>query len=159
MTHNDFRDLRYEYSLRVALQRLCGLGACFSSSRIEADVWVFCEDDRFDLRNSREHGWAQSDPHLNLPEFEPESADILILPGGVSWTKGEVPEVSKAAQTMVALSRPVAAICAATLALAYAGLLDEHSHTSNGRGFIGNTFPSIAAKGYTKHLHQSAIDL
>jgi putative intracellular protease/amidase len=80
-------------------------------------------------------------PDLTLPEFEPESADILILPGGDSWTKGEVPEVSKAAQTMVALSRPVAAICAATLALAHAGLLDVHSHTSNGKAFIGKYVP------------------
>lgn len=80
-------------------------------------------------------------PDLILPEFEPESADILILPGGDSWTEGEVPEVSKAAQTMISLGRPVAAICAATLALAYAGLLDEHSHTSNGKNFIGKYVP------------------
>jgi putative intracellular protease/amidase len=80
-------------------------------------------------------------PDLTLPEFEPESADILILPGGDCWTKGEVLEVSKATQTMVALSRPVAAICAATLALAHAGLLDEHSHTSNGKTFIGKYVP------------------
>jgi putative intracellular protease/amidase len=80
-------------------------------------------------------------PDLTLPEFDPESTDILILPGGDSWTKGEVPEVSKAAQTVVALGRPVAAICAATLALAYAGLLDEHLHTSNGKAFIGQYVP------------------
>lgn len=76
-------------------------------------------------------------PDLTLSEFEPESADILILPGGDSWTGGEVPEVSKAARMMVALKRPVAAICAATLALAHAGLLDKHLHTSNGKDFIG----------------------
>jgi putative intracellular protease/amidase len=52
-----------------------------------------------------------------------------------------VSEVSNAAQTMVALSRHVAAICAATLALAYAGLLDELSHTSNGKVFIGKYVP------------------
>jgi putative intracellular protease/amidase len=80
-------------------------------------------------------------PDLTLSEFEPESADILILPGGESWTEREVPEISKAAQIMVSLSRPVAAICAATLALAYAGLLDEHSHTSNGATFIGKYVP------------------
>ena len=80
-------------------------------------------------------------PDLTLSEFEPESADILILPGGDSWTSGEVPEVSKAARTMVALNRPVAAICAATLALAHAGLLDEHLHTSNGKAFIGKYVP------------------
>ena len=50
-------------------------------------------------------------------------------------------EVSKAARTMVALSRPIAAICAATLALAYAGLLNEHLHTSNGKAFTGKYIP------------------
>jgi putative intracellular protease/amidase len=80
-------------------------------------------------------------PDITLPEFEPESADILILPGGDCWTKGEVLDVSKATQTMVWLSRPVAAICAATLALAHAGLLNEHSHTSNGKTFIGKYVP------------------
>lgn len=85
-------------------------------------------------------------PDLTLSEFEPESADILILPGGDSWTRGEVIEVSKAARTMVALNRPVAAICAATLALAYAGLLDEHLHTSNGKAFIGKYVPGYRGK-------------
>jgi putative intracellular protease/amidase len=50
---------------------------------------------------------------------------------------GEVPEVSNAARAMIALSRPVAAICAATLALAHCGLLDDRLHTSNGKDFIG----------------------
>jgi len=46
-------------------------------------------------------------PDLTLSEFEPESADILILPGGDSWTSGEVPEVSKAARTIFASSSSV----------------------------------------------------
>ena len=80
-------------------------------------------------------------PDLTLADFQPISADILILPGGDFWTKGEATEVSKTVQAMVALSRPVAAICAATLALAYAGLLDERSHTSNGITFIEKYVP------------------
>ena len=50
---------------------------------------------------------------LVLSEFVPESASILILPGGEAWTEGEVAEVSQAVRAVVALSRPVAAICAA----------------------------------------------
>ena len=75
-------------------------------------------------------------PDLSLAQFEAESAAILILPGGDFWTKAEIPEVSKALRSMIQLSRPVAAICAATLALAHCGLLDERLHTSNGRNFI-----------------------
>jgi putative intracellular protease/amidase len=76
-------------------------------------------------------------PDLPLSALVPESADILILPGGESWTDGEVPQVSEVVRAMVTLSRPVAAICAATLALAHGELLDNRLHTSNGKKFIG----------------------
>jgi putative intracellular protease/amidase len=76
-------------------------------------------------------------PDTALSEFLPESAAILILPGGDFWTTGEIPAISKAVQSMAALGRPVAAICGATLALAHCGLLDDHLHTSNGKDFIG----------------------
>jgi len=76
-------------------------------------------------------------PDLPLSSFVPKSADVLILPGGESWTNGEVPQVSEVVRAMVTLSRPVAAICAATLALAHGGLLDDRLHTSNGKNFIG----------------------
>ncbi len=75
-------------------------------------------------------------PDIALSDFVPGSAAILILPGGDAWMQGEVVAVSEAVNAMVAVGRPVAAICAATLALAHAGLLDEREHTSNGRGFI-----------------------
>jgi putative intracellular protease/amidase len=76
-------------------------------------------------------------PDLALSAFVPESADTLILPGGESWTTGEVPEVSGAVRAVASFGRPVAAICAATLALAHCGLLNDHLHTSNGKKFIG----------------------
>ena len=82
-------------------------------------------------------------PDLSLGEFVPASAAILILPGGDSWTQGEVPAVSRAVRAVIAENRPVAAICAATLALAHCGLLDDRLHTSNGREFIGQL-----VKGY-----------
>ena len=47
-----------------------------------------------------------------------------------------MPEVSHAVRAVVRLGRPVAAICAATLALAHAGLLNDRLHTSNGAAFI-----------------------
>jgi putative intracellular protease/amidase len=81
-------------------------------------------------------GGLKVTPDFALAEFVAESAAILILPGGDFWMKGEVAEVSEAVRAMIALKRPVAAICAATLALAHAGLLDDRPHTSNGKGFI-----------------------
>jgi putative intracellular protease/amidase len=86
-------------------------------------------------------GGLQVATDLPLSEFIPESASILVLPGGDAWTEDEVVEVSRAIHTMIALVRPVAAICAATLALAHAGLLDSRLHTSNGKGFIEKHVP------------------
>ncbi len=83
-------------------------------------------------------------PDAAVADFEPASADILILPGGESWMAGERLEITAAVRAMASAGRPVAAICAATLALAHAGLLDDRLHTSNGAGFIEKYVP-----GYT----------
>ena len=89
---------------------------------------------------------------LTLSEFVPGSASILILPGGDVWTQGELQEVSHAVRAVVALGRPVAAICAATLALAHAGLLDDRLHTSNGAGFIEKHVPEYQGQNMYRPL-------
>jgi len=58
-----------------------------------------------------------------------------------SWTNGELPHVSEAVRPTVAPRRPVVAICAVTLALAYGGLLDDRVHTSNGNNFLPKNVP------------------
>ncbi len=85
-------------------------------------------------------------PDIAISDFAPESAAILILPGGDDWMKGEIAEVSEAVNAMIAANQPVAAICAATLALAHAGLLDYRQHTSNGRGFIEEYVPEYRGR-------------
>jgi putative intracellular protease/amidase len=85
-------------------------------------------------------------PDIALSEFTPESAAILILPGGEAWMKEEVDAVSETVIAMIAADRPVAAICAATLALAHAGLLDSRLHTSNGSGFIEKYVPKYCGQ-------------
>jgi putative intracellular protease/amidase len=80
-------------------------------------------------------------PESDLKEIRPELADILILPGGDAWMGGEIPEITQLIDAVHHAARPVAAICAATLSLAHAGLLNEHRHTSNGNGFIAKYVP------------------
>jgi putative intracellular protease/amidase len=77
-------------------------------------------------------------PDLPLGEVPWELVDLLILPGGDAWIAGEVGEITGAIRAVHQAGHPVAAICAATLALAHAGLLDDHRHTSNGDGFIAH---------------------
>jgi putative intracellular protease/amidase len=61
---------------------------------------------------------------------------MLILPGGQSWERGGNLEAVRLVLQFVAAGVPVAAICAATLALARAGLLNDRQHTSNAREYL-----------------------
>ena len=65
-------------------------------------------------------------PDLPVSEAEPDLANVLILPGGDAWMRGEIGQVTDFIKAVTDARRPVAAICAATLSLAYAGLLNDH---------------------------------
>jgi len=80
-------------------------------------------------------------PDLPIAEAQLGLTNILILPGGDAWMRGEIKEVTKFIRAFADAGNPVAAICAATLSLAHAGLLDHHRHTSNGEGFIAKYVP------------------
>ncbi|HEV2388203.1 MAG TPA: DJ-1/PfpI family protein [Candidatus Acidoferrales bacterium] len=91
-------------------------------------------------------------PSAEVSEVRADAVDILILPGGEAWMRGEIPAVTALVRSVTGAGRPVAAICAATLALAHAGLLDERRHTSNGEEFISRYAP--AYRGH--RLYQKA---
>ncbi|MGA7257775.1 MAG: DJ-1/PfpI family protein [Terracidiphilus sp.] len=80
-------------------------------------------------------------PETTLRETEPANSALLMLPGGQAWEQGGNGEAVDAARQFLAAGVPVAAICAATLALARAGLLDDRRHTSNAAAYL-------AASGY-----------
>lgn len=75
-------------------------------------------------------------PQYALSDLAPVDADLWLLPGSERWQAGEIPGLSALLQQRIAAARPVAAICGATLALAYAGLLDSRPHTSNSEAFL-----------------------
>ncbi len=80
-------------------------------------------------------------PDMTLAEFDAADAAILILPGGDAWMAGERPEITALVRATASAGRPVAGICAATVALAHAGLLDDRAHTSNGADFLPRFAP------------------
>lgn len=94
-------------------------------------------------------------PDLLVSEVRLDSVAIVILPGGDAWMQGEIKEVTGFIKAVSAKDRPVAAICAATLSLAHAGLLDNHRHTSNGYGFIPKYVP--AYKGHKLYEKVRAV--
>jgi putative intracellular protease/amidase len=80
-------------------------------------------------------------PDLSISAAQLDLTNVLILPGGEAWMRGEIEELTSFVRAFPDAGKPVAAICAATLSLARAGLLDDHRHTSNGEGFISKYVP------------------
>jgi putative intracellular protease/amidase len=81
-------------------------------------------------------GGVRVQPEVVLAGVSPGASAMLILPGGQSWESGSNTEAVDKARDFVAAGVPVAAICAATLALARAGLLDDREHTSNAPEYL-----------------------
>jgi putative intracellular protease/amidase len=75
-------------------------------------------------------------PDMTLSALSPTQSGMLILPGGTTWEDGRHGEVLAAARQFLEAGVPVAAICAATAALAQAGILDSRRHTSNAREYL-----------------------
>lgn len=78
-------------------------------------------------------------PDMSLDALQPADSAMLILPGGMTWDKGEHGDAAQKAAAFVEAGVPVAGICGATFALAKAGLLDTRRHTSNARGYLKAT--------------------
>lgn len=72
----------------------------------------------------------------------------LAAIGGDLW-EGEYPRADLEALvlSLVSAGAPVAAICGATLALVWAGLLDDRRHTSNMPGYIGKHVTEYRGSG------------
>jgi putative intracellular protease/amidase len=76
-------------------------------------------------------------PDFELAELDPEMIRILILPGGDRWETEPLEEGLATLLRRLAKSRiPIAAICAATTAVARAGILKGQKHTSNGLAYL-----------------------
>jgi putative intracellular protease/amidase len=78
-------------------------------------------------------------PEQTLDSLQPSDSAMLILPGGMAWEEGGNVEAAEKAKTFLAAGVPVAAICAATAALARVGLLDTRRHTSNSFDYVRAT--------------------
>ena len=87
----------------------------------------------------RTMGGLQIIPNLSLDGVELSNAEMLILPGGVSWDEGGNQEITPLAKKCKENQIKVAAICGATLGLAKIGLLDSIQHTSNSKEYLLNS--------------------
>jgi putative intracellular protease/amidase len=108
----------------------------------------------YDPRPITSMGGLHVQPDGVLEDITPATTDLLILPGGDAWT--DAYPASRLEDLLTALSAgrvTIAAICAATVAVARAGLLHGRRHTSNGATFLGRYAPGYeTAELYTDAL-------
>lgn len=76
-------------------------------------------------------GGLEINPHTSLEEIRAMDIDLLLLPGGEAWERGENLEIIPVVRQVIENKKKIAAICAATTLLGNLGLLDTIPHTSN----------------------------
>ena|ERR1700683_874976 len=84
-------------------------------------------------------------PSITVADVVPSDVAVFILPGGGRWESS--PVESKLEQLLNGLDSqgtPIAAICAATVAIARLGLLRGRRHTSNGLEYLRSNVPGYA---------------
>ncbi|WP_270641998.1 type 1 glutamine amidotransferase family protein [Paraclostridium sordellii] len=89
-------------------------------------------------------------PDISIEECNIESKDVLILPGGDTWTSSIHEIILEKAKEALIQGSIVAAICGATLGLAKKGILDFRNHTSNDLEFIKMVIPNYLGEKYYK---------
>lgn len=98
-------------------------------------------------------GGLQIKPTESLDDLKFEDINMLILPGGTAWEKGENKEIEKVATGLFEAGKPIAAICAATTYLGQLGLLNELKHTSNDLNYLKGIAPEYSGdKNYQNSL-------
>jgi putative intracellular protease/amidase len=104
----------------------------------------------------RSMGGLRVMPDRSLAELDPATVRLLILPGGDLW-EGEYPrgELEAVLTTLHQAGVPIAAICGATVALARAGWLDDHAHTSNELAYLERLVPEYA--GASRYVAALAV--
>lgn len=84
-------------------------------------------------------------PDKSIIEIDIEDVLIFIIPGGYMW-EGSYPKdkIEQLLHRLEEAQKPIAAICAATTAVARAGLLKSRKHTSNSLTYLSKMVPEYS---------------
>ncbi|HEX7797454.1 MAG TPA: DJ-1/PfpI family protein [Vicinamibacterales bacterium] len=84
-------------------------------------------------------------PSKAVAEVDIADVAAFIVPGGDRWEQAVVePELETLLRQLDASAIPIAAICAATVAIARLGLLRGRKHTSNGLSYLRSHVPNYS---------------
>ena len=81
-------------------------------------------------------------PTTTVARVDLADVAVFILPGGDRWEQHPLePELGRLLAELDRRAVPIAAICAATVAITRAGLLHGRRHTSNGLNYLSEQVP------------------
>jgi putative intracellular protease/amidase len=86
-------------------------------------------------------GGLKLTPDVILEDVNSAEAAIFILPGGDMWERARDERVTSLLRRLQTENVPIAAICAATLEIARAGLTHGVRHTSNSKEYLKAKVP------------------
>ncbi|WP_027953691.1 type 1 glutamine amidotransferase family protein [Halobacillus kuroshimensis] len=96
----------------------------------------------------RTMGGLSIKPDMSLDEITLERKDLLILPGGASWSENIHQPILERIGQALKLGTIVAAICGAIEALANMGYLDTRKHTSNNLEYTKMVCPNYKGEKF-----------
>ncbi len=101
-------------------------------------------------------GGLQIIPTTSLKELKADDVNMLILPGGTAWEKGENKEIENLTLELFNTGKSIAAICAATTFLGQLGVLNDLKHTSNDLGYLKAIAPEyVGSDNYQSVLAET----
>jgi putative intracellular protease/amidase len=81
-------------------------------------------------------GGLRVKPSMAVEDLNPADLDGVVVCGGMIWETSAAPDLNSVLRSFTDAERLVAGICAGTLPMASAGLLNDVAHTSNARSFL-----------------------
>jgi len=97
-------------------------------------------------------GGIEIHPQYSMHDINPDTIDLLILPGGEIWSEGGNEEISPLVNNLLDRHGNIAAICDATIFMARHGYLNAIWHTSNDLKFLCEKVPSYTGKHWYENI-------
>lgn len=93
-----------------------------------------------------------------LPDLASRGDEVIVLCGSEGWTHPDAPDLEVLLRSAHQNGQPIAAICAATLALGRAGLLADRAHCSNGPDFLQYHLRDYSAQAHYRDVPHAVAD-
>lgn len=98
-------------------------------------------------------GGLRIEPDVSFDTAPIADAELVLLIGSDAWLAFDDKPLHDRLAARAAAGRPTAGVCAGTLPLARAGVLNTRAHTSNAKGFLAENAPGYSGERYVDAAH------